>query len=212
MQVFFNQSNQAKLPVVEGKFYVVDAFSGPLSGPFDTADQASHDRKGMIIEEDCYVGECIAIDRNARKYIFGRDRVQAEVDEDSLKMRSVTVYFSDGDTITTNINGADDEIADHYLGKRFEAGSDTKHHVALCVRFNDTNETLGLKVKNIESGDEGVISCVQSHEMKITDTDSYNEIMLDLLCGNAFALADVWVYDLNSNWIRSVGYPHPTVQ
>lgn len=137
MQVFFNQSNQAKLPVVEGKFYVVDAFSGPLSGPFDTADQASHDRKGMIIEEDCYVGECIAIDRNARKYIFGRDRVQAEVDEDSLKMRSVTVYFSDGDTITTNINGADEK---HWLSDISNVRLVTSCHQSIARDFAATNQ------------------------------------------------------------------------
>lgn len=127
-------------------------------------------------------------------------------------IRPITVYFSNGDTITTKIYGTDDDIADHYLGKKFEVGPDKRSHVALCIRFNDTNETLGLKVKNIESGDEGTISHVLSDEVKINDNESYNEIMLDLLCGNAFALADVWVYDLNSNWIRSVGYPHPTVQ
>lgn len=38
-------------------------------------------------------------------------------------MRTVTVYMSDGDTITTSINGTDQEIIRHYLGNRFEAAS-----------------------------------------------------------------------------------------
>ena len=34
-------------------------------------------------------------------------------------MRSITVFMSDGDTISTSINGTDDEIIRHYLGHRF---------------------------------------------------------------------------------------------
>lgn len=60
-------------------------------------------------------------------------------------MRTVTVYMSDGDTITTSINGTDKEIVRHYLGNRFEAGSDTKHHVALCIHFHDTDKRYGLR-------------------------------------------------------------------
>lgn len=75
-------------------------------------------------------------------------------------MRSVTVYMSDGDTITTSINGTNEEIVRHYLGNRFEAGCDTKHHVAMCIHFEDTGVRVcyGLRIKCIEH--VGVSGCI----------------------------------------------------
>jgi hypothetical protein len=63
-------------------------------------------------------------------------------------MRHITVYFSDGDTISTQINGTDDEIIQHYLGRSFEAGSDTQHHVGILVHFHDTDKKYGLPKAN----------------------------------------------------------------
>lgn len=116
-------------------------------------------------------------------------------------MRQITVYMSDGDTITTDINGTDDEIIRHYLGRKFEAGSDTKHHVALCVHFHDTDKRFGLLVQNIESSSIRRITGVREEAgqciwLKVADTE--------------YALGDVWVYDLNGSWIRGIGYKHPT--
>ncbi|AMV35687.1 hypothetical protein VN12_26580 [Pirellula sp. SH-Sr6A] len=121
-------------------------------------------------------------------------------------MRTITVYMSDGDTITTSINGSDDEIARHYLGQTFEAGSDTKHHVALCVHFHDTNRRMGLGVKNIESGYVATVSEVHKLFVEIDGGKGFYEIVLQLRCGNVFVLDDVWVYDLDRKWIRTIGY------
>lgn len=125
-------------------------------------------------------------------------------------MRTIKVYFSDGDTSTTNINGTNDEIARHYLGQRFEAGSDTKHHVALCVWFADTDETIGLRVRNIESGSTGRIVSVKHQKVKVNDTESYDEIVLALRDGSEYSLDDVWVYSLDGDWIKGIGYPQET--
>jgi len=117
-------------------------------------------------------------------------------------MRSITVYMSDGDTIETNINGTDDEIVRHYLGHRFEAGSDTEHHVALLVHFHDTDERFGLRIKNIESSAMGCIADVHQ--------DEDCAIMLTTRGGAEYDIRDVWVYDLNGEWIQGIGYKHPT--
>lgn len=63
-------------------------------------------------------------------------------------MRHITVYMSDGDTISTEINGTDEEIIRHYLGNRFEAGCDTKHHVALWVFDLDGEWIKGIGYKH----------------------------------------------------------------
>jgi len=70
MAFFHNKNHGIKLPIIEGKFYVVDTFSGPMSGPFDTCDQADESRSGMAIEDDCSIGECKAIDANDNRYIL----------------------------------------------------------------------------------------------------------------------------------------------
>jgi len=125
-------------------------------------------------------------------------------------MRSITVYMSDGDTIETNINGTDDEIVRHYLGHRFEAGSDTEHHVALLVHFHDTDERFGLRIKNIESGAIGQIADVREATTKIDDNTSCDDIMLTTRSGSVYDIKDVWVYDLEGFWIEGIGYKHPT--
>lgn len=114
-------------------------------------------------------------------------------------MRTITVYMSDGDTITTDINGTDDEIIRHYLGRRFEAGIDTKHHFALLVHFHDTDKRHGLRVQNIESGSVRRIESVREEDgeciwLKVSDTEC--------------ALDDVWVYDLRGEWLKGIGYKH----
>lgn len=126
-------------------------------------------------------------------------------------MRTVTVYMSDGDTITTSINGTDQEIIRHYLGNRFEAGSDTKHHVALCVHFHDTDKRYGLVFKCIEHvGTSGFINNVRKETVQVDDTNSFEEIILTNLSGAEYALSDVWVYDPSGRWIHGIGYKHAT--
>lgn len=130
-------------------------------------------------------------------------------------MRSVTVYMSDGDTITTSINGTNEEIVRHYLGNRFEAGCDTKHHVAMCIHFEDTGVRVcyGLRIKCIEHvGVSGCIEGVRKETVKVDDTTSFEEIMLTASGGAEYALSDVWVYDLNGEWIEGIGYKHATCE
>lgn len=76
-------------------------------------------------------------------------------------MRHITVEFDDGDSLDTNINGNDEEIARHYLGRRFEAGCDTKHHHAVIVRFNDTGAVASACAKAIENGFVGKVIAVE---------------------------------------------------
>lgn len=67
------------------------------------------------------------------EFLNGRAPVQQ-----FAKMRAVKVYFDDGDTLTTNINGSLDDIADHYLGVDFEKSDETTHK-AVKVEFLDPN-------------------------------------------------------------------------
>jgi hypothetical protein len=129
--------------------------------------------------------------------------------EHKTTMRAVTVYFSDGDTITTDINGTNEEIAKHYLGQRFEAGSDTEHHTALCVRFHDIGESIGLRCRNIESGCVRMIRAVSVEVTAVDDNESYPWICLHV-SDTQYDLDDVWVYDLNGEWIKGIGYKHAT--
>ena len=128
------------------------------------------------------------------------------VDDPKPTLRTITVYYSDGDTTTTSINGTDEEIGRHYLGHTFEAGCDTKHHVALAIHFHDSGRKIGLRVKNIESGCVGTIASVRIDTTKIDDAKSITEIMLPLSDGTEYALADVWVHDLNGDWLQGIGY------
>jgi hypothetical protein len=137
-----------------------------------------------------------------------------------MKRRTITVYMSDGDTITTEINGTDEEIVRHYLGNRFEAGSDTEHHVALSVHFHDTDRRFGLRFRNIESGSSGYVADVRRRTVKVDDTESFDEVLVTTRVGTVYALNDVWVYGLDGQWLgfagvwfaeTPVGYPHATV-
>ena len=127
-------------------------------------------------------------------------------------MRHVTVYMSDGDIISTNINGTDEEIMRHYLGNRFEAGSDTKHHVALAVHFHDTDKTYGLPIKAIEMGTTHRVKTVRRVTVCVDETKTIEEFMITTQGGAEFALDDVWVYNLNGEWIKGIGYKHATAE
>jgi hypothetical protein len=127
-----------------------------------------------------------------------------------MARRTITVYMSDGDTITTEINGTDKEIVRHYLGHRFEAGCDTEHHVALLVRFHDTGKKYGLRIKNIESGSQGWIDNVYLETVKVDDNESFDQVILTTLCGAQYDIADVWVFDPNGKWITGIGFPRAT--
>lgn len=49
-------------------------------------------------------------------------------------MRTIKAYFSDGDSLISQINGTTDEIEEYYLGKIFNLGSVTDRLVK-CVRI-----------------------------------------------------------------------------
>lgn len=54
--------------------------------------------------------------------------------------RTVTVYFSCGDNLTTEINGTDEEILQYYIGKQFNLGDGNggdRMSTALFVNFHD---------------------------------------------------------------------------
>ncbi len=124
-------------------------------------------------------------------------------------MRTITVYMSDGDTITTSINGTDDEIVNHYLGKTFEAGCDTKYHTALSVSFHDTTRVVGLRVKNIESGQMGIVAKIKKETTWIDNDRSTEDIIVITQGGAHYDLKDLWVYDMQGEWIQGIGYPKP---
>ncbi len=42
-----------QIVLVPGKFYVVDGFTGPVSGPFETREEAEADRVQLNIADDC---------------------------------------------------------------------------------------------------------------------------------------------------------------
>lgn len=39
-------------------------------------------------------------------------------------MRTITVYYENGDKVTTRINGTEEEIKDYYLGRYFNLGAE----------------------------------------------------------------------------------------
>ena len=43
------------------------------------------------------------------------------------EMRVIRVTFEDGNTMTTNINGTDEEIKEYYVGKYFNFGDTDSH-------------------------------------------------------------------------------------
>lgn len=52
------------LKMKPGKFYVLDQFTGPVCGPFDTAAAAEAERVQINIADDCVVGESYLNDKN----------------------------------------------------------------------------------------------------------------------------------------------------
>jgi hypothetical protein len=55
-------------------------------------------------------------------------------------MRTIKVTFSDGNTVTTSINGTDEEIRRYYLGQPFNFGDTDSHpkdnvQTAVAVEF-----------------------------------------------------------------------------
>ncbi|XZE35363.1 hypothetical protein SH501x_000853 [Pirellulaceae bacterium SH501] len=124
-------------------------------------------------------------------------------------MRTITVYMSDGDTITTGINGTDEEIRRYYLGNRFTLPCETRYRFALMVHFHDSGAKVGLLIKNIESGYYYRIGDVRKETVQVDDQNRFDEIILTSYKGSEHALSDVWVYDIQSNWIKEIGYKHP---
>ena len=69
--------NYRGVSIVAGKYYVVDLFSGPVCGPFNSYIDAEETRRGLNTAEDCEVSECVVIDAYAGKYRIGGVRVKA---------------------------------------------------------------------------------------------------------------------------------------
>lgn len=76
-------------------------------------------------------------------------------------MRSIKVTFDDGDTLTTSINGTDEEIARYYLGQPFVLADEVTKHTAVIVEFLDTGKTAGAFARSVESGWKGKVIAVE---------------------------------------------------
>jgi hypothetical protein len=126
-------------------------------------------------------------------------------------MRTVTVYFSDGDTITTDINGTDDTIANYYLGRPFELSED-RSATALLVHFLDTDRRWGLVGRNIENDATGQIADVQNEIVKVDENESFEQIVVKFKSGNQYALDDLWIYAPDGTWLPHVGCPQAVVR
>jgi hypothetical protein len=57
-------------------------------------------------------------------------------------MKGVIVKFSNGDTITTDINGTDDEIYKYYSGKWFDVGVYPEELMAKVVEVTILQECV----------------------------------------------------------------------
>jgi len=126
-------------------------------------------------------------------------------------MRTVTVYFSDGDTITTSINGTDDEVASYYLGQSFELSED-RSATALLVHFLDTDRRWGLVGRNIENDATGQITDVQLETVRVDEDESFDQVMIRFRSGNRYALDDLWIYAPGGTWLPHVGCPQAVVR
>lgn len=58
-------------------------------------------------------------------------------------MKTAKVYFEDGNTLTTSINGTKKEIEAYYIGKRFQFGDTEEHPLDKMVK--------AIKVEFLES-------------------------------------------------------------
>lgn len=59
-------------------------------------------------------------------------------------------------------------------------------------------------------GTSGFVNSVRKETVKVDDTTSFDEIILTTRSDSEYALSDVWVYDLNGEWIKGIGYKHAT--
>lgn len=48
-------------------------------------------------------------------------------------MKEITVFFSNGDKLSTCINGKEEQIRAYYLGKTFNVGVGEKDSMAKCI-------------------------------------------------------------------------------
>lgn len=119
------------------------------------------------------------------------------------KRKKVTVFYSDGHNLTTEHIGTNDEIAKHFLGRTTVFNGIVL--VALAVQI-EGGYTQGLKIKSIETGEYNRIANTRLETVKIDDDQSYDEVILHLYDGNEHVLNDVWVYDLDDNWLNGIGY------
>lgn len=79
-------------------------------------------------------------------------------------MRCITVHFEDGNHLTTNINGTNQEIEKYYIGQFFDFGDSEEHPSsklvkAIRVDFRyflkvDYYKDMGTGEKLIRAGDE----------------------------------------------------------
>lgn len=49
-------------------------------------------------------------------------------------MRAIKVYFANGDTLCTSINGTEDEIRAYYLNNTFNLGNDLRDVMTKAIR------------------------------------------------------------------------------
>lgn len=68
---------------------------------------------------------------------FSSDELENHADDTKNRRRQIKVYFEDGDTITTEINGSKQEIKDYYIGKPFELDELKPSVKATKVEFLD---------------------------------------------------------------------------
>jgi len=67
-------------------------------------------------------------------------------------MRSIKVFFSNGDHISTNINGTDEEILAYYIGNEFNLGEGGNDLMTKAIRV-EFLEAMVRDNKQIKIGD-----------------------------------------------------------
>ncbi len=78
-------------------------------------------------------------------------------------MRTIKVWYDDGDHTVTSINGSDEEIAQYYIGTDFVKQDETTKRKAVLVEFLDDKTQVGIFAKSIESGWTGLVVAVEDH-------------------------------------------------
>jgi hypothetical protein len=51
-------------------------------------------------------------------------------------MKTIKVYFSNGQHLLTNINGTDDDILAYYIGKEFNLGNDENDLMVIATKVD----------------------------------------------------------------------------